>query len=194
MTDLRLVPIRPLLRQAINHMEAIYDLIAEPWSADWDGETMVFGRVAQLADELQKLWDSPDWDTLKTLAILVWQSAAIQKQRTVWFVRNYSPEASAIFLACVVSGVPLSVMLEANLSEAHFQRLTSVIARLTNAKLYVSETPEGVDFEDRLSIAHWGQGVEVGICDWVLSDEELQAAKASGVDVFAVGGTSDESK
>jgi hypothetical protein len=36
--------------------------------------------------------------------------------------------------------------------------------------------------------------VEVGICDWLLSDEEIQAAKASGVDVFAVWGTSLESE
>lgn len=194
MTDMRLVPIRPLLHRAINAMEAIYGLTTAPWSADWDGETMVFGRAAQLPEELLKLWDSPDWDTLKTLAKLVWQSATIQNQTTVWFIRNYSPEASVLFLLCAVSEVPLSRLVATDLSEAQFQRLTSVMARLTNSTLSVSETPEGVDFEDRLSIAHWGQGVEVGICDWVLSDEELQAAKASGVDVFAVGGTSIESE
>lgn len=187
MTDMRLVPIRPLLQRAISAMEAIYGLTTAPWSADWDGETMVFGRAAQLPEELLKLWDSPDWDTLKTLANLVWQSAT-QDQTTVWFIRNYSPEASVIFLLCAVSEVPLCELVAANLSESAFNRITSVIARLTNCTLYISETPEGVNFEDRLAIAHWGQGVEVGICDWVLSDEELQAAKSSGVHVIAVGG------
>ena len=52
MTDMRLVPIRPLLQRAINAMEAIYGLTTAPWSADWDGETLVFGRAAELPEEL----------------------------------------------------------------------------------------------------------------------------------------------
>ena len=168
-------------------MEALYGLTTAPASAVGRGEAGCIGRAVPLPEELLNLWDSPRRDTLRTLAWLVWQSATIQKRTTVWFIRNQSPEASILFLLCVVSEVPLNQLVATDLSEHQFQRLTSVMARLTNGTLDVSETPETVDFGARLAVARSGQGVEVGICDWILSDEELQAAKTSGIQVIAVG-------
>ena len=68
--------------------------------------------------------------------------------------------------------------------------LTPDSFHITNGTFCVSEAQEGVDFEDRLANALWNQSVEVGICGWVPSDEELQGVKVSGVEVYAVGGAS----
>jgi hypothetical protein len=185
MSDLLLLPIRPLLHRAINAIEAFYKLSSWPWSADWDGETLVFGRAEFLPEELMELYGSDARATLEALARQVWEAAVTGNETTVWFIRNFSPEASILFLLCAVSDVPLGKILDRELSEAQFHRLTSVMARLTNSPLFVSETPEDDSFGERLGLARWGQGAEVGICDWVLSEEELNAALKSGLRVLA---------
>ena len=185
MSDMLLLPIRPLLHRAINALEALYELSAWPWSADWDGETLVFGRAEFLPEELMELYGSDARATLEALARQVWEAAVTSNETTVWFIRNFSPEASILFLLCAVSNVPLGKILDRELSEAQFLRLTSAMARLTNSPLFVSETPEDDSFGERLGIARWGQGAEMGICDWVLSEEELNAALKSGLRVLA---------
>lgn len=185
MSDLLLLPIRPLLHRAINAIEAFYKLSSWPWSADWDGETLVFGRAEFLPEELMELYGSDARATLEALARQVWEAAVTGNETTVWFIRNFSPEASILFLLCAVSDVPLGKIVDRELSEAQFHRLTSVMARLTNSPLFVSETPEDDSFGERLGLARWGQGAEVGICDWVLSEEELNAALKSGLRVLA---------
>lgn len=187
MSDLLLLPIRPLLHRAITALEAIYEPTAEPWSAEWEGETIVFGRAAELPEELFMLRNSPDWETQQALARQVWKAAVTGNETTVWFIRNFSPEASILFLLCAVSDVPFGKILERTLSEAQFLRLTSAIARITNRPLFVSESPEDDSFGERLGIARWGQGAEVAICDWVLSEQELNAAVKSGLRVLAPG-------
>jgi hypothetical protein len=185
MSDLLLLPIRPVLHRAINAIEAFYKLSIWPWSADWDGEELVFGRAEFLPEELMELYGSDARATLEALARQVWEAAVTGNETTVWFIRNFSPEASILFLLCSVSDVPLGKILDRELSEAQFHRLTSVMARLTNSPLFVSETPEDDSFGERLGLARWGQGAEVGICDWVLSEEELNAALKSGLRVLA---------
>ncbi len=59
------------------------------------------------------------------------------------------------------------------------------MARLTNSPLFISETPEDDSFGERLGLARWGQGAEVGICDWVLSEDDLNAALKSGLRILA---------
>jgi hypothetical protein len=185
MSDLLLLPIRPVLHRAINAIEAFYKLSSWPWSADWDGEELVFGRAEFLPEELMELYGSDARATLEALARQVWEAAVTGNETTVWFIRNFSPEASILFLLCAVSDVPLGKILDRELSEAQFHRLTSVMARLTNSPLFISETPEDDSFGERLGLARWGQGAEVGICDWVLSEEELNAALRSGLRVLA---------
>ncbi len=185
MSDLLLLPIRPVLHRAINAIEAFYKLSSWPWSADWDGEELVFGRAEFLPEELMELYGSDARATLEALARQVWEAAVTGNETTVWFIRNFSPEASILLLLCAVSDVPLGKILDRELSEAQFHRLTSVMARLTNSPLFISETPEDDSFGERLGLARWGQGAEVGICDWVLSEEELSAALKSGLRVLA---------
>lgn len=184
MTNMPL-PIRPLLYRAINAMEAFYQLSSSPWSLDWDGETLVFGRAALLPEELVQLGGSSEHGSLEVLARQVWRSSAKQKQPTVWFLRNYSLEASLIFLLCTVANVPLANLIKADLSESQFRRITSVIADLTDSPLFVCEIPEGALFGERLGIARWVHGAELGICDWILSPEELAAAQKSRLDILA---------
>lgn len=184
MSDLLLLPIRPVLHRAINALEALYELSVCPWSADWDGEELVFGRAEFLPEELMELYSSDTRATLEALARQVWEAAVTRNETTVWFIRNFSPEAS-ILLLCAVSDVLLGKIVDRELSEAQFQRLTSVMARLTNSPLFVSETPEDDSFGERLGIARWGQGAEVGIFDWGLYEEDLNAALKSGLRVLA---------
>ncbi len=131
-----------------------------------------------------KLYSSDTRATLEALARQVWEAAVTRNETTVWFIRDFSPEAS-ILLLCAVSDVPLGKIVDRELSEAQFQRLTSVMARLTNSPLFVPETPEDDSFGERLVIARWGQGAEVGICDWSLYEEDLNAALKSGLRVLA---------
>lgn len=185
MSDVLLIPIRFALLRAINALEALYELSIYPWSAHWEGDALVFGRAEFLPEELMELYGSDARATWEALARQVWEAAVTGNETTVWFIRNFSPEASILLLVCAVSEVPLGKILERDLSEAQFKRLTSVMARLTNSPLFVSETPEDDSFGERLGIARWGQGAEVGICDWVLSQEEMNAALKSGLRVLA---------
>jgi hypothetical protein len=131
-----------------------------------------------------ELYSSDTRATLEALARQVWEAAVTRNETTVWFIRDFSPEAS-ILLLCAVSDVPLGKIVDRELSEAQFQRLTSVMALLTNSPLFVPETPEDDSFGERLGIARWGQGAEVGICDWGLYEEDLNAALKSGLRVLA---------
>ena len=185
MSDVLLVPIRFALLRAINALEALYELSVWPWSAHWEGDALVIGRAEFLPEELMVLYGSDMRPTLEALARQVWEAAVTGNETTVWFIRSFSPEASILLLLCAVSEVPLGKILDRELSEAQFQRFTSVMARLTNSPLFLSETPEDDSFGERLGLARWGQGAEVGICDWALSDEELDAAQKSGLRVLA---------
>ena len=185
MSDVLLVPIRFALLRAINALEALYELSIWPWSAHWEGDALVIGRAEFLPEELMVLYGSDMRPTLEALARQVWEAAVTGNETTVWFIRNFSPEASILLLLCAVSDVPQGKILDRELSEAQFQRLTSVMARLTNSPLFLSETPEDDSFGERLGLARWSQGAEVGICDWALSEEELDAAQKSGLRVLA---------
>ena len=57
--------IGPLLRRTINSIESLYGLSSSRWSADWDGESLVFGRAEVLKDELLELWNCPDRPSLE---------------------------------------------------------------------------------------------------------------------------------
>lgn len=185
MSDVLLVPIRFALLRAINALESLYELSVWPWSAHWEGDSLVIGRAEFLPEELMELYGSDIRPTLEALARQVWEAAVTGNETTVWFIRNFSPEASILLLLCAVSEVPLGMILDRELSEAQFQRFTSVMARLTDSPLFLSETPEDDSFGERLGLARWGQGAEVGICDWALSEEELDAAQNSGLRVLA---------
>jgi len=185
MSDVLLIPIRFALLRAINALEALYELSIYPWSAHWEGDALVFGRAEFLPEELMELYGSDIRPTLEALARQVWEAAVTGNETTVWFIRNFSPEASILLLLCAVSEVPLGMILDRELSEAQFQRFTSVMARLTDSPLFLSETPEDDSFGERLGLARWGQGAEVGICDWALSEKELDAAQKSGLRVLA---------
>ena len=180
-----LLPIRPILRRALRAVEAFRRPNSPPWSLDWDGETLVFGRAALLPEELIKLWDAPELKSLETLARLVWESAACRNEPTVWLLRKYSPEASLIFLLCVVTNIPLDRLLDGDLSEDQSHRVTSVLASLADSDLSISETPEDDSFGERLNFARWRQGADIGVCDWILSPDEIQTAQQSRLQVFA---------
>ncbi len=185
MSDVLLVPIRFALLRAINALEALYELSLWPWSAHWEGDALVIGRAEFLPEELMVLYGSDMRPILEALARQVWNAAVTGNETTVWFIRSFSPEASILLLLCAVSEVPLGKILDRELSEAQFQRFTSVMARLTDSPLFLSETPEDDSFGERLGLARWGQGAEVGICDWALSEEELNAAQKSGLRILA---------
>jgi hypothetical protein len=179
--------IGPLLLRTINSIESLYGLSSSRWSADWDGKSLVFGRAEVLKEELLELWNSPDRPSLELLARLVWESAAIRRHDTVWLIRKYSPEASLILLLCVASGVPTETVLKADLSESQFLRLTSAVARLTDSPLGISVSPEDEHFGERLELARWAPGAEVGICDWILSPAEVRVAQRSELRIIALG-------
>ena len=185
MSDVLLIPIRFALLRAVNALEALYELSIYPWSAQWEDDKLVIGRAEFLPEELMVLYGSDMRPTLEALARQVWAAAVTGNETTVWFIRNFSPEASILLLLCAVSEVPLGTILDRELSEAQFQRLTSVMARLTNSPFFLSETPEDDSFGERLGLARWGQGAEVGICDWALSEEELEAAQNSRLRILA---------
>ena len=126
-----------------------------------------------------ELYGSEKRNTLEALARQVWEAAVTGNETTVGFIRNFSPEPSILFLRCAVSDVPLGKILERELSEAQYQQLTSVMPRLSNSSLFLSDTPEDDSFGERLILAQWGKGAEVGVCDWTLSDEQLNAARRS---------------
>lgn len=68
MSDVLLVPIRFALLRAINALESLYELSVWPWSAHWEGDSLVIGRAEFLPEELMVLYGS---DMLPCLEALV---------------------------------------------------------------------------------------------------------------------------
>lgn len=87
----------------------------------------------------------------------------------------------------MASGVPTEKILKADLSELQFLRLTLAVARLTDSPLGISMSPEDEHFGERLELARWAPGAEVGICDWILSPAEVRVAQRSELRIIALG-------
>ncbi len=187
MSDPLLLPIRPLLHRAIDGLEALYGLANAPRSGRRVRETIDLTSATPLPQELLQLRDSTHRESLEALARFVGHSAVDQKQTTVWFLRNYSPEASILFLLCAVAEVPFGALSTTDLSENQFYRLMSVMARLTVSPLLVAETSTDASFGERLAHAQANRRAEVGLCDWVLSAVELETARKSGLQILALG-------
>ena len=153
-----------------------------------DGESLVFGHAEDLKDELLELWNSPDSPSRELLAKLVWESAAVRPA-------FYGLAHSEVFPRCLAHTPPLrgvwrfptETILKADLSESQFLRLTSAVARLTDSPLGISMSPEDEHLGERLELARWAPGAEVGICDWILSPAEVRVAQRSELRIIALG-------
>ena len=79
----------------------------------------------------------------------------------------------------MASGVPTEKVLPADLSEFQFLRLASAVARLSDSPLGILKCREDEPLGERLELARWAPGAEVGICDWIVSPLEVRVAQRS---------------
>lgn len=62
--------------------------------------------ASRVREEIARLQNSPQAAALAAHARIVWDTAARQKQLTVWFLRTYSPVTMLFFQMCAVGRSP----------------------------------------------------------------------------------------
>ncbi len=179
------LPIRPMLHQAIHGLKGFYGLGSESWNVHRNIDGAPLNDSAKIHEELLSMTKSPEYLTFAALARLVWELSVDKKESTVWVLRRFAPETSVLFLLCSFATVPLNKVLEADLTEAQFHRLTCGFSRLTYTKLQLCVTPTTEAFTSMLDLASQRQGAQSALCDGVPSVVELRAAKKSGLRVIA---------
>lgn len=117
-----LTSVRPLLRRAIDVMEAFYDF--ERIEGIRHNEMRLFHQ------ELHSLVSLSDRSTRETLARLTWDFCVSRDTPTVWFVKTFRPETTIILLIGTMANVSLEKILAADLSDAEFHRLNGCVSRL----------------------------------------------------------------
>lgn len=180
-------PIRPYLLRAVDIMQAIYNGDGTPWALDWDGETLVFGRAAVVADELKAWGNCPDHATLEALSRIVWNSAVERRVPTTWLLKRFRPESALIALLFTMAEVPLSRLLTQDLSDNDFLRLTSRAAQLTESPLPLRMAAPPVRMGIRRSTGGCRKRDAVVVCDSIPTPEEIRTMGHAGARILSPG-------
>jgi len=181
----RIQPIRPSLLRAIDALQAFYGRGSAAWNVHRTVDGELSNRSAVIHEELVRLQPSEDHGTRSGLAQLVWELSVDRREASLWILREFTPEASLIFLLCREAHIPLPRVLEADLTEANFRSLTQRIARLTETRLQLCEATSDADFAQLLRPGRQRSGIQNVICDWNLSAREHLMARVSGLRVIA---------
>jgi hypothetical protein len=175
-----LVEIRPCLRQAIDLMEQLYQSASGscgircpswreigPWLED---------GVKKLEEDLTGLEYSPQKQTLVDQARAIWNLAVCRKMPVTWFIRTRNPVTVLLSAICEVAGQPLPKVLNGELGDQDFSRLTWTVAHLGSAPLRMCDARHPGALLHALSRLLTEDAACYVLCDWRLEGEELGAA------------------
>ena len=184
MTQLFL-PMRPILFRAIDTLEGFYAQGLESWNVAGNMDDNRLIHAANVHLEILELIESQGFATSSAIARLLWETAVVKKESSVWFIRNSTPEAAILFMLCSAARVPLEKLMKADLTEPHFRSLTLNVAQLPQRPLKLCRAPNLGSFKKAIKAARARYRAKNAFCDWILSPEEILAAQISGLRVIA---------
>ncbi len=133
--------------------------------------------VSRVREEIARLQNSPQAQAISAQAKMVWDLAIRQKKATVWFLRSYRPATMLIFQMCKIAVIPCERLLAGHFVVRDFPVLTGSAARLATAPLKLCDArPKGA-FVNAVATLVKAGGPCRAVCDWVLEDDELLAAR-----------------
>lgn len=119
------------------------------------------------------------------LARLVWQSAIVHENQTLWCLRRTSPAVALAYVICRQAAVPVACLLNGDVAEPQLQRMVQMVAKLAGASLRLSEVGSSAALEDVLDSARLHDTVAAVICNWPLDHEEAAIVRRSGLRFIA---------
>lgn len=184
-----LMEIRPCVDQAIDLMEMIVDSRRVYKSIRCPSWRKVGPWLAEGVEKLEEDVMDLEYSPQKTVAIeqakAVWNLAVVRRIPVVLFIRTRRPLAVVLLAICERAGVEARRVVNAELEELDFSRLTLVCSRLAHAPLKVCDARVPGVFLKTLPVLFSQEGESYAVCDWELEGDELVAAqqlsKESGI-------------
>lgn len=175
-----LVEIRPGLRQAIDLMEAVYGSVARPWGVTYpswrEGGPWLAEGMETLEEELAVLEYSPERAVLIDQAEAIWQLTVCRQVPAVWFIRTHRPVVVLVSALWERARVGLTRVLNGELDEKDFARLTLSAGVLGRAPLRICDARQPgalLRWLPKLLLENPGCSV---FCDWDLEGKDLAEA------------------
>jgi hypothetical protein len=175
-----LVEIRPCLRQAIDLMEQLYEsangscgIRCPSWRefGPWLAE-----GVKKLEEELAALDYSPRRPILIDQARVIWSLSVRRSIPAIWFIRTSNPVTALVSATCEVAELPIPRVVNGELKDRDFPRLTFAVGRLASAPLRMCDARKPGAFLNSLPKLFSEEVACYVVCDWCLEGEELAAA------------------
>lgn len=175
-----LVEIKPCLHQAIDLMEQLHGL-ANGYSGIRCPSWREFGPwlaegVKNLEEEFSALEYSARKATLIDQAHVIWSLVVRRKIPTIWFIRTSNPLTALVSAICEVAEVSIPQVVNGELEEPDFPRLTCAVGRFASAPLRMGDARAPGAFLNSLPRLFWEKAACYVVCDWDLEAEELAAA------------------
>jgi hypothetical protein len=179
-----LLEIKPCLRQAVKLMEALYCSDRGPLniqcpSGRGAGPSLTDG-VKKLEEELTSLEYSPQKAVLVDQTEAIWNVAVRRKIPAIWFIRSYEPTTVLLSAILEKAGVPITRLLNAELTQRDFAVLTSTVGRFAGAPLRICDARQPAALLNLLPTLFSENPPCCVLCDWHLEDKELATAHQLG--------------
>lgn len=175
--DEAFVHIKPSLKQVIEVMElfhcdeeirASYRRLIGPWPEDDD---------QRVREDLADLEYSPQKALLTDQARIIWNQVVQRQITAIWFIRTHRPVTVLLSVLCERAEVPITHVLNGELTDEDFENLTSEVGNLAGSPLNLCDASHPDSFQKALLTLNFSGLTGLVICDWVLAGEELALAQ-----------------
>jgi hypothetical protein len=157
---------------AIDAMEGLYgqDRFQTP---DWQYLlSRITGGYSKLGAALMVVGRFRNEPVICAQAWIIWKQAICRRLPTVWFVR--SPAGKIVFNAmCFLAGVSVQKIVNSELTEKDFARLTCAARYLAAAPVRICEISETNHFKESIEALAAENSFSFAVCDWELEGEDL---------------------
>jgi hypothetical protein len=138
-----------------------------PWLAE---------GVKKLEEELAALEYSPRKAMLIDQVRVIWSLAVRRRTPAIWFIRAGNPVTVLVSAICEVAEVPTPRVVNGELEDRDFSRLTGAVGRFASSPLRMCNAREPGAFLNLLPKLFSEEADCCVVCDWSLEGEDLAAA------------------
>ena len=167
---------KPMVREAVDVLEQLSYLhfrgerAAKLLRSEW----WIYASAKDVQRELQSLIRSARCATFMNLSSTFWQQAVNSRHATILFCRDLSPLATAFLHWSMGAKVFSERLLEGNMEEENFPKLTAAAGNLAGAPVRICDVRTPDTFLQMLFETH--TMFDYAVCDWELAGEELAGA------------------
>jgi hypothetical protein len=110
-------------------------------------------------------------------ARIIWKLTIYRRFPTVWFVRSHSAGKIIFTTMCCLTGVSVQKIVDGELTEKDFARLTCAAGNLSAAPLRICEISGADQFKESVEALVAEASFSFAVCDWKLEGEDLALAE-----------------